>query len=697
MAATPRAATGIATTFGIGLGPDNVINTPDDCDPSGCNTREYNFGAVSSFTPAAFLLNQVPTGAVVGRVEAIVRLGLLNNNCQQYQPYYFDLINATIDTTSSWTEPPTSADGVNWPGWKDDDNDGLINVIEMYPPMLNIVFPTLQPVARVVGINTSSAPGFKALLHLVFFRPGEILTNVFPTPRPELGLVAVVLLGDPTLSPTPSLFTDFCAPISARVTYYGVTVDNACTPAATPPCPFEQPQEGATGAAPDESGHLIRPNPPFGGTLNFYLYARSQRDADQDGIENALDTCPFTPTPDYNPRLPNHLADTANDPDEDGIPGGGPAGGCDPTPNGPTEPVFPCYPIPCEDHDGDHYYNTADNCPLVQNGVDTKGSAEVTNDVPVPDVPLDHPQSNPSDDDRDGIGDGCDPNPNVPDGHFHEEVIEAPISIVGPAPGDSDGDGTSDDYELLVDSNPSDANSRPEHGVAGTCSDGLDNDEDGWSDLADTGCGFADSDEDLSSDSLESRTGSDRLDPAKQPEHPLNYRSCVDGLDNDTDSTVDAADSGCAFADSDADGVLDGIDNCATVANFDQNNTDGDGQGNVCDRDDDNDSNLPTAYSECKGPCPGGYWHDRIEEFLYTSSTDRCADTTTVNDEFDDKWPPDFDDNRSVDVVDFNIWRASYASPPKAWNRRADLDANYRVNILDFGAWKAYFGATCSP
>ncbi len=44
--------------------------------------------------------------------------------------------------------------------------------------------------------------------------------------------------------------------------------------------------------------------------------------------------------------------------------------------------------------------------------------------------------------------------------------------------------------------------------------------------------------------------------------------------------------------DTDGDGVPDSTDNCPTVANTDQANTDGDAQGDACDTDDDNDGVL---------------------------------------------------------------------------------------------------------
>ena len=43
------------------------------------------------------------------------------------------------------------------------------------------------------------------------------------------------------------------------------------------------------------------------------------------------------------------------------------------------------------------------------------------------------------------------------------------------------------------------------------------------------------------------------------------------------------------IVDTDKDGVVDDIDNCPTVSNASQIDTDNDGAGNACDADDDND------------------------------------------------------------------------------------------------------------
>lgn len=57
------------------------------------------------------------------------------------------------------------------------------------------------------------------------------------------------------------------------------------------------------------------------------------------------------------------------------------------------------------------------------------------------------------------------------------------------------------------------------------------------------------------------------------------------------------------FQDTDGDGILDNIDNCPAVANADQADTDGDGIGNVCDNDMDNDG-VPDAEDSCNDTPP---------------------------------------------------------------------------------------------
>lgn len=51
--------------------------------------------------------------------------------------------------------------------------------------------------------------------------------------------------------------------------------------------------------------------------------------------------------------------------------------------------------------------------------------------------------------------------------------------------------------------------------------------------------------------------------------------------------------------DRDFDGIQDDRDNCVSIPNADQHDTDGDGQGDICDGDIDNDG-IPNERDNCR-------------------------------------------------------------------------------------------------
>ncbi|MGH9922392.1 MAG: thrombospondin type 3 repeat-containing protein, partial [Nitrososphaerales archaeon] len=89
-----------------------------------------------------------------------------------------------------------------------------------------------------------------------------------------------------------------------------------------------------------------------------------------------------------------------------------------------------------------------------------------------------------------------------------------------------------------------------------------------------------------------------------------------DQLDSDNDGIGDVCDA-TPLPDSDQDGVLDADDNCPTIPNPNQKDTDSDGLGNACDPDDDNDS-IPDNTDQCK---------TEPETFNGFEDTDGCPDT----------------------------------------------------------------------
>jgi hypothetical protein len=101
-------------------------------------------------------------------------------------------------------------------------------------------------------------------------------------------------------------------------------------------------------------------------------------------------------------------------------------------------------------------------------------------------------------------------------------------------------------------------------------------------------CQFDDTDGDGWQDFTEEAWGSNPNDPNSTPEHGYVIETCSDGIDNDGDGAIDAADDGCII-DSDQDGVIDAQDNCPWDPNADQADRDGDGTGDACDYDADND------------------------------------------------------------------------------------------------------------
>lgn len=377
-------------TLEVTLSDTNPGASPDITSKFGLPKGDSNFAGVIGFTPPEMVpaaVVDLPLGAMVGTLETTAVLGLLNGACAQNLPFQFTFFNASTDNSPGnlITPPPVfQPDGTATPDRLkllagDADGNFIRDGIEKYPSFLNDLFGGLKPRARFMGYTS---PPYRpdisltVALQFVLFDPGTQFDPNIPV-DPRLGYPSVTVLLDPSVAATKSAVTDFCTPLQPTTTTFGISQDNPATPSV------------------NEGGTPVRKNPDANATINFVSFSISQRDSDDDGYENALDTCPYAAN-----QLDARSA-TPPEGDNDGI-----DPSCDPDPNVPCWPGAPGTLSGGQlyDCDNDGWLNRGDNCPQIANG----GQEDA---------------------DSDAIGDVCDQNPNTPDGHNHAVCTVVSVNI----------------------------------------------------------------------------------------------------------------------------------------------------------------------------------------------------------------------------------------------------------------------------
>lgn len=94
----------------------------------------------------------------------------------------------------------------------------------------------------------------------------------------------------------------------------------------------------------------------------------------------------------------------------------------------------------------------------------------------------------------------------------------------------------------------------------------------------------------------------------------------------------------------------------------------------------------------------GDGYSDAIEQFVGTNPNQPCSSTTTANDEATDAWPPDFNDDKKVDIMDVTLLRARFGSNlgDATYQKRFDLNADNTIDILDVNAIRVPYDTVCN-
>jgi len=333
--------------------------------------------------------DRIPVGTKVGFIDSIETFGFINSSCDNPVSWRFELLNASLDpgTTVSLrdTDTDSNSEGFGMRDFAEDKGkNGLLDGIDHYPDYLDAALRGERPLVRLAGVGVLA--GQPVLRQLIIFPPDTRLN--FPDPQVTQSIADAGVLGYPMMIVSqdfrnldvaprePSPITDYCSP--SNLTFSLSPIENG------PPI-LVNPQAAAYG---------------------FTLLSISKRDADGDGYENSLDTCPLEPNA-GSPRLLND-----GDFDGDGL-----DAACDPNDD-------PSNDGNNSDQDADAYLNRQDNCPMTPNGIG--GYGLIPNASAEPSTQLDQ--------DFDDIGDVCDPNPQSPYGEALVSVKTANV-VVGDASG----------------------------------------------------------------------------------------------------------------------------------------------------------------------------------------------------------------------------------------------------------------------
>ncbi|MGQ7845271.1 thrombospondin type 3 repeat-containing protein [Granulosicoccus sp. 3-233] len=315
--------------------------------------------------------------------------------------------------------------------------------------------------------------------------------------------------------------------------------------------------------------------------------------------------------------------------------------------------------IPVIDSDGDGIPDegmdgqAGDNCPAIMNADQNDADQDGIGDV--------------CDADRDGDGipqfdadtetaDNC---PDIANENQQDTDDDGFGDVCDNTPDgeDADGDGIGDAFDNCPTVNSTDLTDTDSDGDGNVCDS--DDDDDGTPDVdddypLDPARQIADEDEDGIRDSDDNCLSVVNADQINSDDDELGD-ACDSDDDNDGIPDVDDAfplDPDRSTLDQDGDGISDDEDNCPSVTNADQINSDDDELGNACDTDDDNDGTLDVddAYPLDPDRTFLDQDGDGIRDSLDNCPTTANADQSDADDDGLGDVCDDTDDSASVGI-----------------------------------------------